>query len=71
MSSSNYQEITKWKNMSAPYVDMNQKQEIPSGDSTGYAFEDIPDDWVCPVCGVTKSNLNWERKQQFPGSISS
>ena len=20
----------------------------------GTAFEDIPDDWVCPVCGVEK-----------------
>lgn len=20
----------------------------------GTAFEDIPDDWVCPVCGATK-----------------
>ncbi len=20
----------------------------------GTAFEDIPDDWICPVCGVTK-----------------
>lgn len=21
----------------------------------GTSFEDIPDDWVCPVCGVDKS----------------
>jgi len=25
-----------------------------SGIKAGTAFEDIPDDWVCPVCGVTK-----------------
>jgi rubredoxin len=25
-----------------------------SGIAPGTAFEDIPDDWVCPVCGVAK-----------------
>lgn len=25
-----------------------------SGIAPGTAFEDIPDDWVCPVCGVGK-----------------
>ncbi|MCI6551415.1 MAG: rubredoxin, partial [Prevotella sp.] len=24
----------------------------------GTAFEDIPDDWVCPVCGVTKEDFS-------------
>ncbi|MBD2391642.1 rubredoxin [Aphanizomenon flos-aquae NRERC-008] len=24
------------------------------GIAPGTAFEDIPDDWVCPVCGVEK-----------------
>jgi rubredoxin len=23
----------------------------------GTAFEDIPDDWVCPTCGATKSDF--------------
>lgn len=25
-----------------------------SGIAPGTAFEDIPEDWVCPVCGVAK-----------------
>lgn len=25
------------------------------GVAPGTAFEDIPEDWVCPVCGATKS----------------
>lgn len=25
-----------------------------SGIAPGTAFEDIPDEWVCPVCGVAK-----------------
>ncbi|MBR1938418.1 MAG: rubredoxin, partial [Spirochaetales bacterium] len=24
------------------------------GIAPGTAFEDIPDDWCCPICGVTK-----------------
>ena len=24
------------------------------GIAPGTSFEDIPDDWVCPLCGVTK-----------------
>ena len=23
----------------------------------GTAFEDIPDEWVCPICGVDKSEF--------------
>lgn len=25
-----------------------------SGIEPGTAFEDIPEDWTCPICGVTK-----------------
>ncbi len=28
-----------------------------SGIEPGTAFEDIPDDWVCPVCGATKGQF--------------
>jgi Rubredoxin len=34
-------------------------KEIPeSGIEPGTAFEDIPDDWICPLCGVGKETLN-------------
>ena len=29
-----------------------------SGIQPGTAFEDIPEDWVCPVCGVGKDEFN-------------
>lgn len=29
-----------------------------SGIDPGTPFEEIPDDWVCPVCGVDKSNFS-------------
>ncbi len=28
------------------------------GIAPGTPFEDIPDDWVCPVCGVGKDMFN-------------
>jgi rubredoxin len=30
------------------------------GIPAGTPFEDIPDDWVCPVCGVPKSDFEPE-----------
>lgn len=32
-----------------------EKGDPDHGIAPGTAFEDIPDDWVCPVCGVDKS----------------
>ena len=28
-----------------------------NGIAPGTAFEDIPEDWVCPVCGVGKDDF--------------
>lgn len=28
-----------------------------SGIEPGTAFADIPDEWICPLCGVDKSNF--------------
>jgi len=28
-----------------------------NGHNPGTAFEDLPDNWVCPVCGVDKSEF--------------
>ncbi len=29
-----------------------------SGIAPGTAFEDLPDDWVCPICGVGKDQFS-------------
>ena len=31
-----------------------------SGIAPGAAFEDIPEDWVCPLCGVGKEDFSPE-----------
>jgi rubredoxin len=34
------------------------KEGDPDSDIVpGTAFEDLPDEWVCPVCGVGKSDF--------------
>lgn len=30
------------------------------GEKPGTRFEEIPDDWVCPVCGVARSDFEKE-----------
>jgi rubredoxin len=37
------------------YVYDPQEGDIDSGIVAGTPFEDLPDDWVCPICGVGKS----------------
>ena len=33
----------------------------PEGDvKAGTAFEDLPDDWICPVCGADKDQFEKE-----------
>ncbi len=39
------------------YVYDPEKGDPDSGIAPGTAFEDIPDDWTCPLCGVGKSDF--------------
>ena len=32
--------------------------DLDSGIAPGTPFEDIPDDWECPDCGVTKEDFS-------------
>ena len=34
-----------------------------SGIAPGTAFEDLPEDWCCPICGVSKDMF--EKVEQF------
>lgn len=34
-----------------------EKGDVDSGLAAGTRFADIPDDWACPLCGVTKSDF--------------
>lgn len=39
------------------YVYNPENGDPDGGVLPGTDFEDIPDDWSCPVCGVTKENF--------------
>ncbi len=37
------------------YIYDPEAGDIGNGIQPGIAFEDLPDTWVCPMCGVDKS----------------
>lgn len=39
------------------YIYDPEKGDPENGVEPGTAFEDIPDDWVCPVCGAPKEDF--------------
>ncbi len=36
------------------YIYDPEEGDLDNGVEPGTAFEDLPDDWVCPECGVDK-----------------
>ena len=39
------------------YVYDPEQGDPENGIEPGTAFEDLPDDWVCPLCGVGKDEF--------------
>jgi len=46
--------MDKWECMVCGYVYDPAVGDPDSGVAAGTAFEDLPDDWMCPECGVGK-----------------
>ena len=40
------------------YVYDPSEGDTDGGIAPNTPFEDIPDDWVCPVCGATKADFS-------------
>jgi rubredoxin len=49
--------MDKWECLVCGYIYDPEKGDPNNGVEPGTAFEDIPDDWVCPVCGADKSQF--------------
>jgi len=49
--------MDKWVCQICGYVYDPEIGDEDGGIAPGTAFEDIPDDWCCPMCGVTKDNF--------------
>jgi rubredoxin len=46
--------MTKWQCSACPYIYDPEVGDPENGVAPGTPFELVPDDWVCPVCGVSK-----------------
>ncbi len=42
------------------YIYDPKEGDPASGVEPGTAFEDLPDDWTCPICGATKDQFEPE-----------
>ena len=60
--------MDKWECTVCGYVYDPAEGDPDGGVDAGTAFEDIPDSWFCPNCGVGKEFF---KKQDYPGSRSS
>jgi rubredoxin len=47
--------MQKYRCTACDYIYDPQAGDPDGGIAPGTPFEEIPDDWVCPVCGVEKS----------------
>ncbi|MHC5035855.1 MAG: rubredoxin [Planctomycetota bacterium] len=46
--------MKKYECTACGYIYDPEKGDPDAGIAPGTAFEDIPEDWVCPACGVGK-----------------
>jgi rubredoxin len=47
-------QMQKYRCIPCGYIYDPEVGDPDGGIAPGTAFEDIPEDWVCPVCGVSK-----------------
>jgi rubredoxin len=52
--------MDKWKCSICGYVYDPEYGDPDNGVSAGISFENVPDDWVCPVCGAGKDSFEKE-----------
>ena len=46
--------MTKWRCIACGYIYDPEVGDPDGGIEPGTLFEDIPEEWVCPLCGVSK-----------------
>ncbi|HUI73233.1 MAG TPA: rubredoxin [Spirochaetia bacterium] len=49
--------MQKWICTVCGYIYDPVKGDPENGVAAGTAFEDVPSDWVCPVCGASKDDF--------------
>jgi rubredoxin len=51
------EEMEKYVCIVCGYIYGPEKGDPDSGIQPGTSFEQLPDDWVCPVCGAAKDQF--------------
>ncbi len=46
--------MAKWKCIVCGYIYDEDEGDPDTGIEPGTRFEDLPEDWVCPLCGAPK-----------------
>ncbi|MGD2200066.1 MAG: rubredoxin [Candidatus Bathyarchaeota archaeon] len=49
--------MSKWQCTVCGYIYDPDEGDPDGGVEPGTPFEELPDDWVCPVCGAAKSEF--------------
>lgn len=49
--------MDKWRCIPCDYIYDPSEGDPEDGIPAGTAFEDLPDDWQCPICGVGKDEF--------------
>ncbi len=49
--------MAKWECLICGYIYDEARGDPDSGIAAGTRWEDIPDDWICPDCGVGKADF--------------
>jgi rubredoxin len=49
--------MEKWQCAVCGYIYDPEQGDPDSGVNPGIAFGDVPEDWVCPVCGASKDQF--------------
>ncbi len=49
--------MDKWQCIPCGYVYDSAEGDAEGGIPAGTAFEDLPEGWVCPICGVGKDQF--------------
>lgn len=52
--------MTKYKCIVCGYIYDPEEGDPDAGIAPGTLFNDLPYDWICPVCGVTKDDFEEE-----------
>lgn len=56
----------KWICEPCGFIYDPEEGDPDSGIDPGTPFEDIPDDWMCPICGASKAEFRELEPGEFP-----